>query len=45
VCWRWRRSDAGILDREVEEKNPVDLPMKSAVALPEIPTWLGTQRK
>jgi len=39
VRWRGRRSEAGIFDKEVEEKNQVDIVRKSTVPLPEIPTW------
>jgi len=30
---------------EVEENNWMDVVKKSAVSLPEIPKWLGSQRK
>lgn len=42
VWWSGRKSGAGILDRDVEEKNNywVGVPRLSAVSLPKMPTWL-----
>jgi len=45
VRWRGRKSEVGISEREVEEKNRAEVARKSAVSLSETPTWLGTQRK
>jgi len=39
------KSEARILGWEFEEKSRVDVARKSAVSLPEIPTWLVTQSK
>jgi len=39
VRWRGRKSEAGILDRDIEEKNWVDVVRTSAVSLPDVPTW------
>lgn len=45
VVWcKGRKSDVGILGRDVVEENFVDVTSLATNSLPEMTTWLGTHR-